>query len=215
MTLWIILGIIVLFLVLLCMLPVGVYVKYETQLLLRLLIGPFSMTLIPRKESEKSAVEEKQPAKKIEKNRGFQKPNREQICYSIETLPGIVKKALRRTQKGILIKPLLVKVIFAGEDPADVAQNYGKAQALVSALYPEIKKIVRIRKTAISLSADYEREQMELVAELGIHLRVGTILTITFSAGMSILRWFLGYRKLASDDHDTYNNEKHSQANAA
>ena len=103
----------------------------------------------------------------------------------------------------------------AGDDPADVVQNYGKAQALVSALYPELKKLVRIKKTSISLSTDYERDQMLLAAEVGVSLRIGTVLVIAFSAGFSLLRWFLGYRKLAGKDSGTQKNEQHGQAAAA
>jgi len=219
MTGWIILSAVIALLVLLCLLPVGIHIRYDGEVFPKLLIGPFSMTLLPKKKAVGKEAEEEKVEKKTDdgekKKKAFQKPNREQIVYCLQTLPGIVKKALSRTRKGVTVKPLMVKAVFAGEDPADVAQNYGKAQALVSALYPELKKIVRIKKTSISLSTDYEREQMQLMAEVGVFLRIGTVLAIVFSAGFSLLRWFLGYRKLAGKDSGTLKNEQHGQAAAA
>ena len=230
---WIILGVILLLIVLLCLAPVGVYIRYDAELLLRLRIGPISMTILPKKEKPSKTVKKDRKGKAAqsetaegasesdapsEKKTKFPKPNKAQIIYSLRTLPGILKKALSRTRRAILISPLYVKVVFAGDDPADIAENYGKAQALVSALFPELKKLVRIKKARIALSANYENEQMELYAEAGLRLRFGTILIIAFSAAFSMLRWFLGYRKLAAPaekSSNLKNDKKHDQAKAA
>jgi len=247
MTGWIILGVIVLVVTLLCLTPVGVYVHYEKELLLQLRIGPFTVVLLPQKEKKPKerkpaamdapAKEGEKPAPETAPSSGsvaakpehndekpekkktiFPKPNKAQIVYSLKTLPGILKKALRRTRKGILISPLRVKVVFAGEDPADVAETYGKVQALVSALFPELKKLVRIKNARIALSTDYEREKVLLSLEMGIRLRIGAIFVIAFSAAIGLLRWFIGYRKLAGGEEGPRENtteEKQDQAKAA
>ena len=175
-------------LALLCI-RVGVYAKYdEGKFLLRLLIGPCSITLIPReKEAQTKDSPPKEEKSAEKKPSSFQKPNLSQIRYLLETLPGILKKALRRAGKGILVKPLHLRVVFAGEDPADTAEHYGKAQAFVSALYPAAKKLIRIRDTKLALSADYQREETVITGEMGIFLRIGTILRIALAAGVGLL----------------------------
>jgi len=217
---WIILGGLAALLVLLCMTSVGVFCKYDGALLLRLTVGPVSVTVFPRKEKEKraDAKKGKSAAEQTKKSRSVQKPNKAQILYSIEVLPGILKRAFKRFGRGILVKPLNLTVVFAGEDPADTAQTYGKVQALVSALYPEIKKLIRIKNARIALSADYQREKTEFSIEAGARLRIGVVLFIALAAGTDLLRWLMGYRKLASPavkEADQGAAEKDSQANAA
>lgn len=218
---WIIAGGIVVVLWLLCLIRVGVYAKYEEkQFLLRLYIGPFSFPLFPREKqiAEPAAAAEEAVKQTKKEKKTFQKPNFAQIQYLLETLPGILTKALRRLGKGILVKPLRVRIVFAGEDPADTAQRYGKAQAFVSAIYPEVKRLLRVRDVKIALSADYQREEMILMAEAGVYMRIGTLVCIAFGAGWRLLRCLLGYRKLATQEPHNAGGEtknEHDQAAAA
>ena len=93
MTGWIILSAVIALLVLLCLLPVGIHIRYDGEVFPKLLIGPFSMTLLPKKKAVGKEAEEEKVEKKTDdgekKKKAFQKPNREQIVYCLQTLPGI------------------------------------------------------------------------------------------------------------------------------
>ena len=214
MTGWILLAAIVLLLLLVCLTPVGIYAAYNGgEFLLRLLMGPWHVDLYPPKEKPKKRApkkEEKEVPEKAEPK--MKRPNREQIRYTLHVLPPLLKKAVGRTRRRILVSPLRCQVVFAGEDPADVANRYGKAQALVSALFPALERLVRIKDPAIRLSTDYEGERTEAEGEIGVRIRIGDILIIGISAAAGLIRWLIGYQRRAAP---TEKEKEKQQAQAA
>ena len=96
------------------------------------------------------------------------------------------------------IKPLKVHLLVAGYDPADTAVLYGKLEAALSAGLPVLRRAVRIRDEDIRLFLDFSQEQMDCIAELGATLRPWDLLAVGGRAGISLLRWFQGFRRLAS-----------------
>ena len=130
MALWIIGGILLL-LILLLLLRVGVHLRFGEQLELTVIAGPARIQLLPRpekteteqktkqkKKAKGEAQEEKEPAKQREKLSLSFEDIRSALPYLWEGL----KRALARTRRRMRIDPLRLSVIFAGEDPAAVAQ---------------------------------------------------------------------------------------------
>lgn len=164
--------------------------------------GPLRFQLYPVKpRGEKKKREPKppeEPEKPPEKEKGKKRSlSPEQIFYTLETLPPILGRALGRLGRGIRIEPLRIHLLIAGEDPADTALLYGRAQAALAAWMPAVRRRVRIRGEDIRLFLDFQRTRPDCAAEVGISIRCGTAAWISLRAGGSLLKWFLKFRKLA------------------
>ena len=213
---WIILGAAVLILALLCLIPVGVYACYDGQFTLQLTIAFWRITLFPEEEEEKGSEAEK-PEEKEKKpgKRRLKWPNRQQIAYSFRTLPPLLKKALGRTGRRIRISPLRLRVVFGGEDPADVAEWYGKALILRESLYPALEQLAQVRNQEIWLDTDYDSGRTVFSGQIGVRIRVGSLLWIGLTLLGGLLAWYKGYRQLASEERKTGEKPKNRQADAA
>ncbi len=150
-----------------------------------------------KKQTEKRAPEKPKPKKKAEK-KPRAKINREQILYSLETLPPILGRALKRTGRRLRLTPLKVHLLVAGPDPADTALLYGRLEAALGAALPALHRLVRIKDQDVRLFLDFQREQMDLIADVGLSLRPWDLVSVGLRAGGSLLKWYLRFRKLAS-----------------
>ena len=179
---WIILCIILLVLVLLLLIPVRLRFSYERdnieagirygplrfQLYPQRMISEAAGTKAEKKRKEKSKKKRKQKSSKSEKN----KPgiNKEQITYSIEKLPPILIKALRRTGRRVLFQPMKIYVLIATPDPADTALLYGKLEAALSAGLPVLHQLVHVKEQDIQLVPDFVGDRMECIADVGLSI---------------------------------------------
>lgn len=209
----IILGILLaLLLLLLIALLIPVKVRFscdQGDMALTVRYGPVKLRLFPppEKDREKSS-EEKPPKKKKAKKKKKEKKekpkkpkakiNMDQILYALEKLPPILGRAMRRTGRSVRVAPLKAYVLVAGTDPADTAQLYGRLTAAVGAGLPVLEKGMGVRDVDIRLYPDFTQQQMDLIADVGVSLRPGNLVWIGLRAGGSLLKWFLGFRKLAS-----------------
>ena len=122
--------------------------------------------------------------------------NREQILYALEKLPPILGRALQRTGRSIRVRPLKVYVLVAGRDPADTALLYGQLEAALHGALPLLERAVWIEDQDIRLFLDFSVREADVIADVGVSLRPGSLVWIALRAGGSLLKWFLGFRKL-------------------
>lgn len=129
MALWIIGGILLL-LILLLLLRVGVHLRFGEQLELTVIAGPARIQLLPRPEKTEQKTKQKKKAKGEAQEEKKPAKQREKLSLSFEdvrsALPYLwegLKRALARTRRRMRIDPLRLSVVFAGEDPAAVAQT--------------------------------------------------------------------------------------------
>ena len=209
-------------LLLILQIPVRVRAAYDQgDLSLRVRFGPVKVQLFPRPEEPEEA--EKKPRKeKKEKKPKEEKPkkprakiNREQIFYALETLPPILGRALKRTGKSIRIEPLKIWLLAAGYDPADTALLYGRLEAALAAGLPVLRQAVRIKDEDVRLYLDFTERQMDCIADVGIALRPWSLVTIGVRALASLVKWYLGFRKLASPPPPAEPEKKEAASDAA
>lgn len=212
MTGWIILAAVLLVLACLLALPVGVVARRQERLTVNVTIGPLSITAYPKK-AKKKQKKKKTSSEKSEKEPEKEKPgpNGAQLHYTLEVLPGVVAKALSRTRRRIVIAPLKVHAVFGGEDPADVALLYGRAQGFASGFVPVLESLVKLRHTEIRLGTDYEAETTRWTGEAGVSLRVWDGLVIGVGALVGLLRWYSGYKKLGTAPAKNHTQEKNTR----
>lgn len=204
-----ILGVLLLALAAALLIPAKVRFSYDQgEMALWIRYGPLKIRLFPPKEKKpkqpppSQAEAPETPEKEPEKTKRAKKPrakiNLQQILYSLETLPPILVRALRRTGRRIRVGPLKIHLLIACGDPADTAQLYGRIQAALAAGLPILHRAVSVKDQDIQLFPDFLRDRMDCIADVGASLRPWDLVSVGIRAGGSGLKWFLGFRRLAS-----------------
>lgn len=200
--LWI-LAVIVLLIVLLCRTRVGAWASFGGgELRLDARFGLLRVHILPAKpkrpRAEKPEKKQKKPKKEPE---GEQK--KPKLSFTLEdgkdalrTLLPPLKRALARLGRGIRVKPLQLSLVLGGqEDPAAAAQTYGELQAAVWTGMPLLERLVDIQEPCIHTDVDFNAPDTAVEGEVGITLRVGTLLAVGFGLAVPALKWFLRWRK--------------------
>ena len=124
---WWILGILLLVLLLLCLTRVGVLIRFGEELSVSARFGFLKFQVLPEKkkppknEKKPEETQKKQTQKQEKPKKTFPKPTLSDIRDAWKALWPPLKKALRRTRRGVRIDPLDVSVILGGQaEPADV-----------------------------------------------------------------------------------------------
>ncbi|MGM9618336.1 MAG: DUF2953 domain-containing protein [Oscillospiraceae bacterium] len=196
-----ILGGFLLLLFLLLLLRVGVEVRLGEPLTVTLRFGPGRLRLLPGKEKKKKEPKAERP-KKEKKAKAARQPKSgktkpkigfPEVRQGAELLLPALKKALGRTRRSIRVKPLNVHVVFGGDDPAEVAEQYGWATAAMWSLMPQAERLLTIPEPHIRLDTDFEASATRTEGEIGLSIRIGSTLRIGLALLPAALRW---YRKL-------------------
>lgn len=107
-----------------------------------------------------------------------------------------LKKALRRTRRGIRIDPLDVSVILGGQaEPADAAQLYGELHGAVWTRDAGAGTAAGDPRPHIHLDVDFTAEETKILGSVGFSARIGTLLRIGMTVAIPGLRWLLAYMK--------------------
>ena len=198
--LWI-LGILAALILLLCLLRVGVEMRYQAKVLtLDVRIGLLRLHILPHKESKeeepKREKKPKQAKKQAQKSGEKKKPTLGDIRDLAHTLWPPLKQALRKTRRGIRIHPLTVSATVGGrEDPASAAQLYGELQAVVWGGMPVLEQLLVIPDPHIHIGIDFDTEEWDISANAGLSARVGTLMGIGWTLAVPAVKWYLRYRK--------------------
>ena len=205
---WITLGI----LVLLAVLPLGVSVKYNADgPLVRVIAGPVKITVFPLPKKEKKPKKDKkkkdkqeppaeEPAPQNPKPPAQPKkkePKKEKGGSWTDFLP-LVKEALRflnNFRRKLRLDVLELKLIMAGDDPCDLAVNYGRAWAAVGNLMPQLERIFVIKKRDIQVECDFTASETLVIARLDLTITLGRLLSAVVVFGVRALIEFLKIKK--------------------
>ena len=77
---------------------------------------------------------------------------------------------LNELRKKLWVKRLDVKLILAGEDPCDLAMNYGKAQAGMYGLIPLLEQCFTIRRRNLKIECDFDAAETVLLARAELRI---------------------------------------------
>ena len=184
----------VLILVILGMLKIGVRVQYlEKQLTVTLLISRWKLVLLGREKKKKPTkpvkVKEKAEKKKLQKpaakaasvsgapqkpkQKGKLKPWIQAVMEYWREIFDIIGK--------VLTSPTLDDLqleIRIGGDPEKCAMTYGKICAAVGAVLPVVENTFRIRKRRIELYPCFDREDLQIAADVSITIQIYEIMAL-------------------------------------
>ena len=199
--LWIIGGI-VLLLFLFCMLRIGVRITVQETAAAWVTVGLIRIQVAPSKpkKSKKKAEPKKKKTTdgkdKLKQLKKLPKPTLEDIRSAIDTLGPPLKRALRRTRRGIRIHPLQLSVTVGGaHNPAEAAELYGLIHSAVWIVMPVAEELLVIPEPSIHVGLDFDAAGFKAAGEVGISIRVGTIIALGFGIGIPALKWFLSWLK--------------------
>lgn len=184
-------------LVLLAVLPLGVSLRYDSEgLQIKIIAGLLRLQIIPtRKKADKSSSKKKRekpvkekktaheqtPAKTSTEDRTVQKGG-----SFMDFLP-MVQLALdflgAFTGK-LRVHLLEMNLVLAGDDPCDLAINYGRAWAALGNLWPKLEEIFVIKKRNVQIQCDFVASQTLVTASLDLSITLGRLLQLVGCYGV-------------------------------
>lgn len=193
---------------LLAILPLGASVKYNADgPLVKVIAGPVRFTVFPMKKKEKKPKKEKKQKKEkvpeqmpaADTKADTQKEEKKEQGGSVLDFLPLVKVGLNFLgdfRRKLRLNRLELKLIMAGDDPCDLATNYGKAWAALGNLFPLLERAFVIKKRDIEVECDFTASEMLIIARLDITITLGRIIALAVVYGIRALREYLKIMKL-------------------
>lgn len=194
----------------LAVLPLGVRVRYNSAgLILRVIAGPLKITVFPRKKKpKKQKVKQKKPKEEqnAEPSASEDKPpqppeaqpEQKEKGGSIARFLPFIKLGLEFLgdfRRKLRLDNLYVRLILAGDDPCDLAVNYGRIWAAVGNLMPQLERLFVIKKRDIQVECDFTASETCVVAHLDITITLGRLLALALVYGVRVLIEFLSMKR--------------------
>ena len=194
----------------LAVLPLGVRVRYNSAgLILRVIAGPLKITVFPRKKKpKKQKVKQKKPKEEqnAEPSASEDKPpqppeaqpEQKEKGGSIARFLPFIKlglKFLGDFRRKLRLDNLYVRLILAGDDPCDLAANYGRIWAAVGNLMPQLERLFVIKKRDIQVECDFTASETCVVAHLDITITLGRLLALALVYGVRVLIELLSMKR--------------------
>lgn len=195
-------------LMLIAFLPIGASIIYDSDgLILHLLLGAIRVKLFPKQKKRVSREKPKKPEKK--KQQGTQKSKTATKKKSggslLDFLPIVnhVLEFLGKFRTKLRINRLELKLTMAGDDPCDLAVNYGKAWTALGNLMPQLERFFVIKKRDLEVQCDFTATDTVIYARLDVTITVGRIFHLAGVYGFRILREFFNIMKLRKGGNAT------------
>ena len=193
---WIALGV----LALLAIMPVGVSARYSGEgAEIRVIAWLIRIPLFPRKKvGKKKARPNQQKRQKTVHQAQNSQTAPASKGGSVSDFLALVRTAadfLEEFRRKLRVNRLEMKLILAGDDPCDLAVNYGKAWAALGNLMPLLENFLVIRKRNLEVECDFTAEQTRILARLDLTITVGRIISMTVRYGVRAMREYLKIMK--------------------
>ena len=187
-------------LVLLAILPLGAKIVYDSDgFLLQIIAGPICIPILPKKKKDGEKKKKKKKDKK--KKGGTQKgtaadgqAKKKKKGGPITDFLPLVKTALdllNAFRKKLRIKRLDLKLIMAADDPCDLAINYGRANAALGNLWPQLERCFVIKKRNVEIECDFEASETLIQTRADITITLGWLLAIVVFYGVRGVKQFI------------------------
>ena len=201
-------GIFFVCLLVLAWIPLGIRVRYgEAGFEARVIAGPVKITLFPRKkrkkkpkttDSSEKTTEETTKASSEKKRAKTETTGKDepgmQSGGSLERFVPWIRLALDflgALRRKIRLDNLYLHVVLAGDDPCDLAVNYGRAWAVVGDLLPKLERVFVIGKRDIQVNCDFAAEKITVAARGDMTITFGRTLCLGVIYGIRALKIIL------------------------
>ncbi len=191
-------------LLLLGMLPLGGRVHYDSGgLNAWVLAGPVRLHVYPRPRKKKAEPEKKQKPRQEEAPEPPKPPappkdeKPKEKGGSLTDFIPLVKLALKLLgdfRRRLRVNNLYVRLVLAGDDPADLGTNYGYARMALGNLLPNLERFIRIGKRDIQVGCDFAGEETLITVRLDLTIRLGQLIYLAAVYGVRGLKEFLIFK---------------------
>lgn len=170
----------------------GTYDSGGATLWLRL--GPVRVTLLPRKQKTQKQRKEKSPQKPERPQKA--KPEKQKptlggsLAYAKILLPTVLECA-RRVWGAIYLNTLYLELQVGAEDPGEAAMAYGRANAVLGALWTPLVRAFRVKDGHARVDLDFDRKEPALYARAELSIRLGQALWLGLFFGLKVLNQIL------------------------
>ncbi len=196
-------------LILLAVLPLGIHIQYdEDGAAGSLVAGPLRIRLFPRpKKPKPEKPKEKKPKKTPPPRDPVPDASRRPRPVTPELAPAEPKKGgsvtdflplvkialdlLDGLRRKLRVDLLECKIILAGDDPCDLAVNYGRAWAALGNLLPRLERVLVIKKRDLNIECDFCGNKTLIYARVQITITLGRLLGLVCYHGFRALRKLL------------------------
>ena len=191
-------------LILLAILPLGASVLYDAEgPRVRIVAGPVKIQVFPMKKKpkkdkpkkEKPKKEQKKPAQAGEEQKPFPKPKTGGSWTDFLPLVQVALDLLNDLRRKLRVNELKLHLTMAGDDPCDLAINYGRMNASLAALIAQLERVLVIKKRDVHIDCDFTASETVILARLDLTITLGRILSIAVRYGVRGLMTFLKIKK--------------------
>ena len=145
--------------------------------------------------NQKTGKPKKEPKDLAEAAKKIPKPKLEDLQDAARTL-WPAEKGSAPHPAGIRVDLLRLSATLGGaEDPAAAAELYGGLHALVWTGMPALEKLVVIRDPGIHLGIDFDAQETRAEGELGISIRLGTLIAVGTQLAVPAIGWLRRFMK--------------------
>lgn len=198
-------------LVILAALPLGVSVRYdEDGIMANALAGKIKIRLYPRrKRSKKPENKPREAQKEAEKKAETAQPKqpskpesdtrpKEKKGGSLTDFLPLIEVGLNFLgdfRRRLRVNRLEARVILSGDDPCDLAVNYGRIWAAIGNLMPQLERFLVIKKRDIDVQCDFTAEETLVTARLDVTITLGRLLGLAVVYAVRALKEFINLKK--------------------
>ena len=188
-------------LVLLGCLPLGVRLNFdEGGFRAAVLIGriPVPLYPVPRWLQNMTSRHQKKEQPPEPKPTGAKPQRQEQPGGGIQRFLPLARLGLELLgdfRRKLRVNFLRLRLTLAGEDPCDLAVNYGRAWAALGNLMPNLERALVIRKRDVEIQCDFQAEETTVVFAMDLTMTLGRLLGLALGYGLRALKLFLTMKK--------------------
>lgn len=182
-------------------LPLGVRLNFdEGGVRAAVLIGriPVRMYPVPRWLQNMTSKHQKKEQSPEPKPKGAAPQSQAQPGGGIRRFLPFVRLGLELLgdfRRKLRVNFLRLRLTLAGEDPCDLAVNYGRAWAALGNLMPNLERALVIRKRDVEIQCDFQAEETTVVFAMDLTMTLGRLLGLALDYGLRALKLFLTMKK--------------------
>lgn len=187
--------------ILLAWLPLGILFRYdETGTSLKIAIGFWKISVLPRKKQQKTGNKKKQKTE-AEKIPSTQEKTETVGGSLTDFLPlvDLTLDFLRDVRHRLRVRCMELKIMLAGEDPAKLAIHYGNAWAALGNLIPGLERAFVIQHRDIAVMCDFAGDATTVYACLEVTMTLGRLICLSVSYGVRAVTKYMKIQKKRKD----------------
>ena len=174
------------------------YDQNGVQVWVRLAVFHIQILPLKKTNAERNPKKEKNPKAKKAGKPKEPVPMKEKIGGALgylQALLPVILDAVKYFTKKLQIDVLHLRLIAGSSDPADAASVYGKANAVLGALWYPLTNAFDVKDGYAKVNLDFDAQQMTVCATAALSLKIGQILWFALYFGFRALTGFLRERK--------------------